>query len=327
MNHRASIGIDIGGTKTLFALFNDDFDVVEEVKMKTEAEKGEKHFIDGLTEALEELVKKAEKEKLNLAAVGIGAAGVIEEEKGSLRECPAIPFLKDYPLRARVAKLTGADVFLMNDVMAGLYGETQFGAAVGCRNVIGVFFGTGIGGAAILNGLPYLGGSGRAGDIGHYVLRPAGASNERAEMLDDLCSRTAIAGDAASLAAKQQAPHLLKAVGTDVSEIRSKDLAEAIAKGDEAVAALVKGRIRLAGMAISNFVDFLNPEMVILGGGLVAAMPKIITREIEEAIRLNCTPDAAKAVRVAAAKLKDHAGTTGAAKMALDVMKSAPVPG
>jgi glucokinase len=272
MGKRGLIGIDIGGTKTLFALFNEKLEVLEDIKIGTHAEKGEEKFTESLEESIENLLKKAKKEDLQILTVGVGSAGV-PGDKGTMKESPSIPFLKGYPLQSRLAKLTGANVYLANDVQAGLYGEYYFGAAVGYRHVLGIFFGTGIGGAAILDGKPYFGAAGRAGNIGHYVLQAAGGQSQRPEILDNVASRTAIAGDAAALAAKQQAPHLLKASGTDIRDIRSDDLAEAIKKGDKTVEELVKGRARIAGMAISNLVDFLNPDMVLLGGGLVESMP------------------------------------------------------
>ena len=241
---------------------------------------------------------------------------MIDFDKGTLRECSSIPFLKGFALRNRVAKITGVSTWLANDVSAGLYGEHQLGAAVGCSNVVGIFFGTGIGGALIIDGKPYIGSTGRAGDIGHYVLQAVGS--DRHEVLDNVASRTAIAAEAAALAAKQQAPHLLKETGTDVRDIKGHDLAEAVEKGDKALESLVRSRARMAGMAISNLVDFLNPDMVVLGGGLVEAMPKVMLEEVGEAIRSYSAPELVKTVKVAVTKLKDHAVTTGAAKLALD---------
>jgi glucokinase len=318
MAKRATIGIDIGGTKILFALFDERFKVVEEIKEKTDAGAGEKRFTEKLTESVETLLKKAEKEGLQILSAGVGCAGVVDPEGETMAEAASVPFLKGYRLQSRLAKAIGTNVLLANDVLAGLYGEQQFGAATGCHDVIAVFFGTGIGGAVMLDGKLYKGTTGRAGNIGHYVLQPMDSETSKIEILDNLASRTAIAGDAASMAVKQQAPHLLQSAGTDVLDIRSSEIAKAIERGDESIETLVRTRARLAGMAISNMVDFLNPEMVLLGGGLVEELPQLMTEEVQKAVRAYSAPDAAKAVKVAASKLKAHAVTTGAAKLALD---------
>ena len=320
MKNRGIIGIDIGGTKTLFALFDQEFQVIEEVKIKTQADKGEEVFTEALEGAIDTLTGKAEKQKLSLASVGVGCAGTVDAARGSFKSTPNVPFLKEYPIAARLGKLTEAPVVLLNDVHAGLYGEHQLGAAVGRDHVIGVFLGTGIGGALIIDGQLVLGARGHAGNIGHYLLEPFGplAGSDRHGALDDVIGRTAIAGAAASLVAKQLAPHLAKTAGTDISKIHSGELKEAIEGHDRAVEDLIRSRARILGIVLSNLVDFLNPDMIVLGGGLTEAMPELIRSEVEAGVQAHATPEAREGMQVAVAKLGDHAVTTGAAKWALD---------
>jgi len=315
-----AIGIDIGGTKTLFALFDPKFEPIEQIKIKTGDIHTAREFKDALTEHLSTLTKKAAKAELNLAGVGIGCAASLHGD-GSVAVASNIPFLEGFQLRSVVGKITSLNVTLVNDVDAGLYGEQQFGAAVGCKHVIGIFIGTGIGGALIIDGKLFRGASGHAGDIGHYLLQPFGplSGSERHGVLDDVASRTAIAADAAAIALKRAAPHLLKIAGTDVKKISSNVLAESINKGDGEIENLVRSRSRMVGIVLSNIVDFLNPEMVVLGGGFTDAMPEIVRKEVDAGIREHASQDAAKALKVAAAKLNGHSVTTGAAKLALDL--------
>ena len=319
MTQRAVIGIDIGGTKTLCALFDDDFRIVEEIKIKTHAHKGEEAFTASFLESVGSLVEAAARKRLSVTAVGVGCAGCADPDKGTMRSCPNVGFLQGYPLRKRLRKITGASVWVANDVQAGLYGEHQLGAAAGLKHVIGIFVGTGIGGALIIDGKLHVGATGYAGDIGNYLLHTIGPLGgwQREGVLDDVASRTAIAGDAAVLAAKRLAPHLQANAGTDVAKIRSGDLADAIENGDKAIDELVRSRARILGVALSNIVDFINPEMVVLGGGLVDAMPDLMVEEIATGIENHVSP-AAKKLKVVAAALKDHAVTVGAAKLALD---------
>ena len=320
MRKRGSLGIDIGGTKMLFALFDDRFGLLDEVKVKTRADKDEAHFSETFVGAAQALVEKAEKREVTVLSIGIGCAGSVDDARQTLTDSPNIPFLKGYQFAARLRKVTDASVMLVNDVQAGLYGEQQLGVAVGLRHVVGVFLGTGVGGALILDGRPYLGAWGHAGNIGHYLLEPLGplAGSDRHGVLDDMVGRTAIAGAAASLAAKQNAPNLLRTAGTDVSKIRSGDLAAAIAQGDKSVEDLMRSRARIVGIALSNIVDFLNPEMIVLGGGLTDAMPDLIRDEVRAGISGHATPAASDGLQVVVAKLRDHAVTTGAAKLASD---------
>jgi glucokinase len=326
MRRRGALGVDIGGTKSLFALFDEDYAVVEAIKLKTNPDKGRKAFTEALTEAIEQLVEKAHEANLVLAGVGAGVAGQVDVAAGAMATCPNVPFLAGYPFCERLSALAGVEAILVNDVQAGLYAEHQLGVARGRKHVLGVFIGTGIGGALIIDGKLHTGASGHAGDIGHYLLHAIGplTGSQREGVLDDVASRTGIAGDAATLALKQWAPHLLEHAGTDVARITSGDLARAIEAGDEALEELVRSRARTVGIALSNFVDFINPDMIVLGGGLVEAMPELELEEIRAGIERHSAPEAFAAVTLAVASLGDHAVTTGAAKLAVDMLLAAP---
>jgi glucokinase len=324
---RAYIGIDIGGTKSLFALLDDEFETLAEEKFRSQPDKGGLGgFEREMRSAVRKLMAEAGRRGLKVKVVGIGCAGDIDMKAGIVRSSPNLTFLDGYPFRAKLEKLTGAKVFLGHDVQTGLYGEHCLGAAKKGRHVIGVWIGTGLGSALIIDRRLYLGATGLAGDLGNYLLHSVDVSQDapRKEVLDNVASRTAIAGDAAALAAKRAAPELRKAAGTDVSEIRAGDIADAIRKGDKAIEKLVRSRANVVGIALSNLVDFLNPDTVVLGGGLVYALPRLIRRAIAGSIAAHATPKAAKAVKVVVAKLGDHAGTIGAARLAADMFGDRP---
>ena len=324
---RAHIGIDIGGTKSLYALFDDSFEVLAEEKLRTHPDDGgAAEFTRAMSKAVKSLMAEAKRKGLEVRRVGVGCAGDIDMKNGIVRESPNLRFLDGYDLHDRLEKLTDAKVFVGHDVQAALYGEYRRGAAKKGRHVIGVWLGTGVGGALIIDGRLHLGATGYAGDIGNYLLHAVEGHEivNRKEVLDSVASRTAIAGEAATLAAKHRAPSLRKSAGTDVTEIKAGDLADSIKKGDKAVEKLVRSRAGLVGMALSNLVDFLNPDTIVLGGGLVEAMPRLMKNEIEKAIAGHCAPKAAKALKVVTAKLEGHAGTVGAACLAVDMFSGAP---
>ena len=319
---RAAIGIDIGGTKSLYALFDERFEVLAEEKLRSHPKKGGlRAFERGHVRAIRALLREAKRLGLKVDVVGAGIAGRVNLGEGVVDHAPSLGFLDGYPLRRRLTTLTGARTFVCNDVHCGLYGEFRRGAALGARHVIGVWIGTGVGGAVIIDGRLHLGASGMAGDIGNYILHPVdiGRDSRRKEVLDSVASRTAIAGDAAALAAKRWASKLRKIAGTDVRDITSGSLAKAIRAGDKAVEELLRSRASILGAVISNLVDFLNPDMVVLGGGLVEALPQLLRREIERSVKAHAAPRSARAVTVRTARLHDHAGTTGAAMLAYDM--------
>ena len=309
------IGIDVGGTKTRFDLFDEGFRVVHSIRVKTKREVED--FKSELTRVVNKLVKKATP-RLIVSGIGVGFAGPVNTNKGTVQAAPNLPALTGFSFKKALAAYTSGEVTVYNDVHAALYGELKLGAAGGCKDVLGVFIGTGIGGAIVSNGKLHLGASGQAGDIGHYLLQPYGplAGSDRHGVLDDVASRVAIAGAAASLALKNWAPHLLEQAGTDVRKIKSSDLASAIRAGDESVEELVRSRAQIVGIVLSNLVDFFNPEMIVLGGGLTDAIPKLIRDEVATGIKAHSTADAQKGLRIVTAKLKGHAVTAGAAKLA-----------
>ena len=324
---RASIGIDIGGTKSLYVLFDNKFEVLAEEKLQTHPDKGGvRAFTKTLGSTVRKLMDVADKRGLRVKYVGVGCAGDIDFKRGVIRESPNLGFLENYPLRDKLERLTKAKVFVGHDVQAALYGELKRGVARHARHVIGVWVGTGLGGALVLNRKLHLGVSGHAGDLGNYVLHAVDASQEspRKETLDNVASRTAIAGDAAALAAVHRAPRLQKNVGTDVRDIKASALADSIRHGDRAVAKLVRSRAGVVGAAVSNLVDFLNPDMIVLGGGLVEAMPALMRRQIEKGIKAHCAPKTAKTVKIRTAKLMALAGTVGAACLAIDMFSDDP---
>jgi glucokinase len=323
----ACIGIDVGGTKTLYALLDSRFEVIAEEKLRSRCGKDPlAAFEAGMKESVEALMKEAGRRKLKVDFVGAGVAGLVDFETGVVRNAPNLEFLEGFPLGKRLAKLTGARVFVANDVHTGLYGECTLGAAKKACHVLGVWLGTGVGGAMVIGGKLHLGASGLAGNIGNYVLHAVDIAQDapRKEVLDNVASRTAIAGDAAVLAAKERAPKLKRAAGTDVTDIKSGDLADAIRKGDDAVEDLVRSRASVVGTAVSNLIDFINPDMVVLGGGLVEAMPTLLRQEVDKAVRAHASSGAAKATRIVTAKLHDHAGTIGAARLARDMFSKDP---
>lgn len=323
---RCVLGIDIGGTKTLFGLFDERLRMLDEVKMKTEVGNGEKAFLGNVTAAVESLVETAGKRRRTIVGVGVGVAGAVSWRGDKIVESPNIPFLPRCRLRERLQKLTGRAATFGNDCQLALLAEHHVGAAVGAKNVIGVFVGSGVGGALIVNGHLHLGAGGYAGNLGQYLIDPIAplAGSDLRGVLDDVSSRTALSSDAARLAAKQWAPHLFKNVGTDVLKIRSRQLAEAIAHGDKCIEDLVRSRMRTLGIVLSNFVDFINPDLVLLGGGLVKAMPNLIRSEVKVAMKEHASRSARKHVKVVNSKLKRHAVTTGAAKLAYDRLAPGP---
>ncbi len=309
------IGIDLGGTKMLTGLVKKDFSILAEEKSKVQPEEGPKFFFKSIEEGIEKVLSDSKVKLSQVAGIGVGCPGIIDSAEGRV-----ISSLKNFHLAEKLSGVFDVPVAVGNDVNVGLFGEHQFGAAKDYSDVVGIFLGTGIGGALILGGKLYAGSSGAAGEIGHMNVDPKGPQCGCGNYgcLEALAGRVAIASEAAVLAARQKAPKLYDIAGTDILKIKSGALFKAIAAGDEALKDLILRKAQLIGIAMANLVNLLNPELFVLGGGMVEAMGKIILPEADESMRRYAMPGLAKKVKVAAAKLGDYAIVKGAAKMIAD---------
>ena len=319
-NKKFAIGIDLGGTKLLAALLDKNNRVLSSVKLKTRIEEGKDAFFEKIQESVASVMSEAKVGFEQVVGLGMGCPGVIDHEDGVILSSPNIPFLENMPLGRKLEDLLGLDVVLENDVNTGLYGEHQFGAAEGYKNVAGIFVGTGIGGAFIFDGRLYRGATGAAGEVGHMLIDPLGpvCGCGRRGCLEALAGRLAIASEAAAIAAKQQAPKLFKEVGADILKIKSGVLERAVQGGDRAIEELIVRKARIIGIAMANIVNLLNPDLIVLGGGVVEALPDIIVKEASEAMTELAMPAMSKRVKVVASKLKDLAIVMGAAKLIWD---------
>jgi glucokinase len=326
MERWGSLGIDLGGTKLLSTLFDERLRPVEQLLERTRPELGVRRFSALLVHHAERLARRAKREGLKLRAAGAGCAGFVDQKRGVLLSMPNIPFVADFPLARRISGAAGCPAIIANDVQMGLYGEHALGAARGSRSVICLFLGTGIGGAVIIDGRLHQGSSGHAGEIGHYLLDALGpfTGSQRYGLLDDVVSRHAIAAQAAAMAAKQWAPHLFRAAGADLLHIKAGDIDDAIRRGDRHIEELVRSRSRIVGIVLSNLVNFLSPDLVVLGGGLVKSLGHIIVPEAQRSMRRHTLPQIGRRVRIVPAQLGDLAVAAGAACWALENTKATP---
>jgi glucokinase len=318
-NPTHTLGIDIGGTKILAVLLDEKFHIESYIKLKTKPEKGEPYFMHSLEEAVDHLLQESGLHEKDILGAGIGCPGFINPSTGVVLSSANIPFLKNYPLATQIQRRFKLRAVVGNDVQTGLYGEHQLGIARGLQHVIGIFLGTGIGGSIIINGQTYTGASGAAGEVGHVLFDAHGplCGCGKSGCVEAFAGRLAIASEAAVAATRNRAPYLASLNGTDVRMIKSGLLAKAAAE-DRVIADIVRAKARIVGTLMANLVNILNPEMIVLGGGLVEAMPRLIVPEAEQAMRSLAIPASARHVRVKAAKLGDFSVAMGAAKRAWD---------
>jgi len=304
------IGFDLGGTKMLAKVYDAEFNECGSFKARTEGHRGKKSGLKRMVKVAREALDDAGVKAESLAGIGFGVPGPVDPDTGVILEAPNLGW-KNVDVRSHFKDEFGCPVVVANDVDAGVFGSYRFGVAKGTRSVVGVFPGTGIGGGAVIDGKLLQGSGISSMEIGHIPMTVDG--DGRPLELEMLASRLAIAAEAAKAAYRGVAPNLMKECGTDLSSIKSGAIARAIAAGDDEIEAIVIRAAHWLGLGVATVYNFLAPQMIVLGGGLVEAMPDLWVKHVTKAAKGALMPSYAKRVNVVAAELADDATALGAA--------------
>ena len=317
------IGFDLGGTKMLAVLFDERFRMIGSRRRKSKGQAGAKAGIARIVETIDQLLTDTGVDETAIAGIGLGAPGMLDLDRGILLHAPNLGW-HNLPLRKALATRFKTPVVIANDVDAGTYAEYRFGAARRARCVVGVFPGTGIGGACIYEGRILRGKVGSCMEIGHVPVDPNGAfcGCGRRGCLETVASRLAISAELALAAYRGQAPHLLAQAGTDIGQIRSATIREAIEAGDKAVDRIVRRAARRIGEVLVGTVHLLAPDTVVLGGGLVQEMPALFLEEVSSVLGKGVIASFRDTYKVVAARCGDQATTLGAAALVADSVSS-----
>jgi glucokinase len=311
------VGFDLGGTKMQAAVLDRRFSVVARRKKKTRGNEGAEAGVERIVNTIEKLLEDAQVPSSKLAGIGIGCPGPLNLDDGVILDAPNLGW-RNVPIRRILEQEFDCFATICNDVDAGVFGEYRFGAAGGARVALGVFPGTGIGGGLVYEGRIYRGSTSSCLEIGHFPVERDGkyCGCGRRGCLETVASRLAIAAEVAQAAYRGQAPNLVRITGTDLANIRSGALAEAIMAGDEIVERIVRGGAHRLGVALAGFVNMLLPDVIVLGGGLVEALPQIYLSEVRGALEAHVMPAYHGMTDVKVAQLGDDAGALGAAAWA-----------
>lgn len=315
------VGFDLGGSKMISAVLDGKLNIVTRKKKKTNAHEGGKVVYQRIKDTILASLEEAAISSSALMGIGIAAPGPLDKESGAILDTPNLDF-NNFPIRDRLQSDFNIPVMLENDVNAGVYGEYKRGAAQGYRSVVGLFPGTGLGGGIILDGRLYGGSTGNAGEIGHMIIQINGplCGCGHYGCVEALASRTALTKDIIALASTGDAPVVLSEAGTDFSLYKSGVLAKAVKKEDKKVIRAIKRSAEFLGVAMANCVNILNPDAVVLGGGLVEKLGKIYLQSAEESMRKHALPELVEGVKVVQAELGDDAVLLGAAILVTEML-------
>lgn len=298
-------------------VFDSDFKLVGKSRKKTQSKEGSQSGPERIAQTIEGALSESGLAKDQLAGIGLGIPGPLDPARGLVIHTPNLGW-RNLQLRKPLEDAFGCPVLVLNDVDAGIYGEYRFGVAQGTRCAVGVFPGTGIGGGCVYDGQILTGRNRSCFEIGHIPLIPDGplcGCGQRG-CLEAVASRLAISASAASAVYRGEAPKLQAAVGTDLSKIRSGALADAIKAGDAVIEEIVRNGARWLGVGVTTLVNLLAPDVVVLGGGLVEAMPGIYVEEVGKVTQQRVMAPFKGVFKIVVSQLGDDAVAKGAAAWA-----------
>jgi len=308
-------GVDLGGTKIQAVVVDDDHAVLGEARRPTPTSGGPPDVVDAIVAAVREAASAAGVETTGLEGVGVGSPGVVDAAAGTVADARNLSgWSEPFPLAAALAEELGTPVSIGNDVQVAVDAEFRLGAGKPFSSLLGVFWGTGIGGGIVLDGELWLG-RGSAGEIGHMVVKRGGArcTCGRRGCVEAYAGRAAMELRARKLVKRGEHTELfeiMKSKGR--TRLTAAVWAKALKRSDPVAVALIKRAVEALGAGIASAVNLLDVEAVVIGGGLGTRFGEPYVKRIEAAMMPHLFVDERPpAVHVAA--LGDLSGAIGGA--------------
>jgi glucokinase len=307
-------GIDLGGSKIQAVVVNSRHRVLGEARVPTPRQGGPKDVADAMAEALLAASASAGLEAKELRGVGVGSPGSVDEESGTVTSARNLPGWEgSYPLGPRLAEALETAVRIGNDVQVATNAEATLGAGRDYDSLLGVFWGTGVGGGIILGGKPWVG-RGAAAEIGHIVVKRGGARCPcgRRGCMEAYAGRLAMEARARKLHDKGRKTVLFEVMERKGHDRLTSSIWEhALRDGDKLAIQLLDRAVKALGAGIASAVNVLDPEAVIIGGGLGLRFGKPFVKRIEERMMPNVFADD-RPPDIRLAELGDLGGAIGA---------------
>jgi len=311
---RASGGIDLGGTKIQAAVVDSAHELLGQARRETPASGGPEAVAEAMAAALSEAAEGAGVETDHLVGVGVGSPGTVDAAAGTVASAANLPdWHEPFPLARRLEEALGTKVALGNDVQVAVDAEFALGAGRDHESLLGVFWGTGVGGGLVLEGRPWLG-RGAGAEFGHMVIKRGGARCPcgRRGCVEAYAGRGAMEARARKLVARGEKTALFEIMEErGRTRLRSGIWARALKRDDAMAHALVDRAVKALGAGIASAVNLLDIGAVVIGGGLGTRLGEPYVERIREAMQPHLFVDE-NPPEVALAALGDLGGAVGA---------------
>jgi glucokinase len=309
------IGVDLGGTTTKLAFLNFYGEIINKWEIPTDNSDFGKNITINIAKAIDQKLEELDHSKENVAGIGMGAPGPVDLASGVVYNTVNLGWKDNYPLKDLLEVETSLPVIIDNDANCAALGEMWKGAGDGAKDLVCVTLGTGVGGGVIANGDIVQGTSGAAGEIGHIAAIPEGGAPcncGKTGCLETIASATGIVRIALEKLEKEQKQGMLQEVYKKNGALTAKDVFDAARQGDFVSGKVIEEVSFHLGLVLANIANTLNPEKIVLGGG-VSKAGSILLEPIKKQFARFAFPRVAVSTSIDIATLGNDAGVIGAA--------------
>lgn len=321
MTEKWVVGVDLGGTTTKIAFLNTAGDILHKWEIPTDNREEGRYITINIGEAIEQKLQELGQSKENLLGIGMGAPGPVDYASGIIYNVVNLAWEDNYPLKAKLEQVTSLPVYIDNDANCAALGEMWRGAGEGAKDLICVTLGTGVGGGVIANGKIVQGISGAAGEIGHITVIPEGGAPcncGKTGCLETVASATGIVRLATQkLNGEPEYEGKLMEVFKNTGKVEAKDVFDCAREGDSLSLAVIDEVAFHLGLVLANLGNTLNPEKIVLGGG-VSKAGAILLDKVQANFDKFAFSRVKDSTKISIAILGNDAGVIGAACLVMN---------
>ncbi|MBI3989992.1 MAG: ROK family glucokinase [candidate division NC10 bacterium] len=313
----AAIGVDLGATNVRLVLVDQNGAVMDSGRFPVPERGRAEPVLEDLAPAIEAMRERAEGNAYQVGALGVGVAGLTDVKEGIVLDAINLGW-KEVPFQSLLEERLKLPVLLENDANATAFAEAWVGAGRGCRSLISLTLGTGVGGGLIFDGELWRGASGLAGEIGHMVVEPDGEPCHCGGRgcLEAYISASAVVRDAKKAILDGKVGEPLSSFMGNLEGLTAKDVSDAASKGDPLAKRILAKAGRYLGVACTSLIHIFNPEMIVVGGGMAQA-GELILGPARVEVKERAFGPLAESTRIALSPLGELAGAIGVAGLAL----------
>ena len=310
------IGVDLGGTNISVGAVDEDFNIIGRGKTKTNSPRPAEEIFEDIAKCISMAADDAGISLDDVNVIGVGTPGSVNDETGYIDYSNNLRFDK-VPAKQMLEELTGKPCFFANDASCAALGELYAGAGKGCKNLIAITLGTGVGSGIVIDGKVFRGANSAGGEIGHTVINVNGAECTcgRKGCWESYASATALIAQTKQAMKENPESKMWNCAGNDIESVNGRTAFDAMRMGDEAAKAVVDKYIYYVAVGIINVINVFQPDVLCVGGGICnegeTLLAPIRTYVVEE----RYSKYAQKQTEICKAQLGNDAGIIGAAML------------